>query len=143
MEPDGDCGVRGKEEVRQERTRRWAAATPTPILVPVLSSSPALDVVFRRSDGSEHAPARMGRTGTVVVGGAWGERMEKVAVQRGSSGASAGEGRRQPAGLEISFSGADGKVGALPPPCAARRLLGTPACLRRRKQREPTTEEAM
>jgi hypothetical protein len=42
------------EEVRPERARRLAAATPTPLLVPVFSSSSALEVVFRRSDGREH-----------------------------------------------------------------------------------------
>jgi hypothetical protein len=51
---DRDYRVRGSEEVRQGRARRWAAATPTTLLVPVLSSSSALDVSFRRSDGREH-----------------------------------------------------------------------------------------
>lgn len=51
---DRDYRVRGSEEVRQGRARREAAATPTTLLVPVLSSSSALDVSFRRSDGREH-----------------------------------------------------------------------------------------
>jgi hypothetical protein len=37
-----------------ERARRLVAATPTPLLAPVLSSSSTLEVIFRRSDGREH-----------------------------------------------------------------------------------------